>query len=126
MKNTLPPIIIFLCLIFFVYFANSSLIALCDTLTESTNEIEDLLEERDFETAKEKAEDIVNLIDEKTVITAVYINHSDFDNLMDEAHELCLYTKCEDYMESLIAVNSLKEFAKNIKHLHETNIENIF
>ena len=111
MKNTLPPIIIFLCLIFFVYFANSSLIALCDNLTESTNE---------------KAEDIVNLIDEKTVITAVYINHSDFDNLMDEAHELCLYTKCEDYMESLIAVNSLKEFAKNIKHLHETNIENIF
>lgn len=126
MKNTLAAIAIFLCVLFFVSFANSSLISLCDTLIESTSEIEELLENRDFETAQSKAENILELIDEKKVITAVYINHSDFDNLIDESLELALYTKCEDYMESLIAVNSLSEFARNIKHLHETNIENIF
>ena len=126
MKNTLAAIAMFLCLIFFVSFANASLIELCDTISESTDEIEELIENRDFETAQLKAQDIINLIDEKTIITAVYINHNDFDDLMDEAIELSLYTKCENYMESLIAVNSLKEFAKNIKHLHKTAIENIF
>ena len=126
MKRLFIPITIFLCLLIFMYFANSSLINLCDYLIESSEEIEFLIEDKDYESCKNKIQEILTVLDDKTKITAVYINHADFDNFLEETNELYLYIKCEDYTNSLIAANSLKELAKNIEHLHEVTIENIF
>ena len=126
MRRSLIPIAIFFCLLIFMYFANSSLINLCDYLIESSEEIELFIENEDYESCKNKIEEILSFLDDKTMITAVYINHADFDNFLEETNELYVYTKCEDYTDSLIAANSLKELAKNIKHLHDVSIENIF
>lgn len=126
MKRSLIPIAIFFCLLIFIYFANSSLTDLCDYLIQSSEEIEFLIEDRNYESCKAKIQEIINVLNDKTIITAVYINHSDFDSFIEETNELYIYTKCEDYNDSLIAANSLKELAKNIKHLHDFTIENIF
>lgn len=126
MKRMFIPITIFFCLLIFIYFVNSSLINLCNYLIESSEEIEFLIEDKDYESCKNKIQEILTVLDDKTKITAVYINHADFDNFLEETNELYLYIKCEDYTNSLIAANSLKELAKNIEHLHEVTIENIF
>ncbi len=126
MKRMFIPITIFFCLLIFIYFVNSSLINLCNYLIESSEEIEFLIEDKDYESCKNKIQEILTVLDDKTKITAVYINHTDFDNFLEETNELYLYIKCEDYTNSLIAANSLKELAKNIEHLHEVTIENIF
>ena len=126
MKRMFIPITIFFCLLIFIYFVNSSLINLCKYLIESSEEIEFLIEDKDYESCKNKIQEILTVLDDKTKITAVYINHADFDNFLEETNELYLYIKCEDYTNSVIAANSLKELAKNIEHLHEVTIENIF
>ncbi|MBE6051027.1 MAG: DUF4363 family protein [Clostridium sp.] len=126
MKSIITTLVIFSSLLGFVYFANNKLIELCDTITENSIAIEELVKEGNWSEAKTNTQEIINLIEEKTAISSVYINHSDFDDLTDEAIELSIYIDCKDSKESLIAVNSLKNFAKNIKHLHQTHIENIF
>lgn len=126
MKSTLASIFIFLALLCFVFFANNSLIKLCDKITEGTEEIAELINNRDWDKAHSQTDEIINLIDDNQLLSSVYMNHTEFDNLMDEAVELSLYIDCQDHTESVIAVNSLKNFAKNIKHLHNPNIENIF
>ena len=122
MKNLLIPTIMFLSLITFVSFAVTNI---CDTITDNTVEIEEMIRNRDFKNANMKADEIINLIGEKSVITSIYLNHSDYDCLMEEAVELLIYTECEDYVECLIATNSLNEFAKNLRNLHRPTIENI-
>ncbi|MBE6049069.1 MAG: DUF4363 family protein [Clostridium sp.] len=126
MRNNIIAISLFLALLIFVYFSNKSLINLCDSLIEGSNQIEILLDEKDFESAQNKSQEMIKLINDKAVITAIYINHADFDCFFEEASELYIYTKCKDYTESLVAVNSLKELANNIKHLLSPTIENIF
>jgi hypothetical protein len=126
MKSTLISISIFVSLLCFVFFANNSLNKLCDTITESSEEIEELLTNKEWDKAYSYTDEVISLIEENQLLSSVYVNHNDFDNLMDEAVELSLYVGCRDYTESIVAVNSLKNFAKNIKHLHEPNIENIF
>ncbi|WP_143316656.1 DUF4363 family protein [Clostridium sp. HBUAS56017] len=126
MRSTIMSVIIFFSLLCFVYFANNSLIELCDTISDRTEEIELLISNKEWEKAYSSTNEIIDLIDKNQMVSSIYINHNDFDNLMDEAVELSLYTSCRDYTESIIAVNSLKNFAKNIKHLHNPNIENIF
>ena len=126
MKSLITTLFIFASLLGFVYYANNTLIELCDNITENSINIEELIKENNWSEAKDNTQYILNLIEKKTVISSVYINHSDFDDLTDEAIELSIYIDCEDSTESLIAVNSLKNFAKNIKHLHQTHIENIF
>ena len=126
MKSLITTLLIFASLLGFVYYANNTLIELCDNITENSITIEELIKENNWSEAKDNTQYILNLIEKKTVISSVYINHSDFDDLTDEAIELSIYIDCEDSTESLIAVNSLKNFAKNIKHLHQTHIENIF
>lgn len=126
MKSLITTLLIFASLLSFVYYANNTLIELCDNITENSITIEELIKENNWSEARDNTQYILNLIDKKTVISSVYINHSDFDDLTDEAIELSIYIDCEDSTESLIAVNSLKNFAKNIKHLHQTHIENIF
>ena len=95
MKNLLVPSAMFLCLILFVSFANSSLLNLCDNITDNTIEIENMIRNKDFESANKVASDMINLINDNNVISSIYLNHSDLDCLMDEAAELLIYTECE-------------------------------
>jgi hypothetical protein len=68
----------------------------------------------------------MELIEENGLLTSVYIDHNDFDNLQDEALQLSIYTSCKDTTESLISVGTLKNSAFNLTSLHKTNIKNIF
>ena len=126
MRNTLIAIIIFSSLLGFVYYANYALLNLCEDVITSSDEIEILIEEGNFEEAHKNSNILMDLIEENGLLTSVYIDHNDFDNLQDEALQLSIYTSCKDTTESLISVGTLKNSAINLTSLHKTNIKNIF
>ena len=126
MRNTLIAIIIFSSLLGFVYYANYALLNLCEDVITSSDEIEILIEEGNFEEAHKNSNILMELIEENGLLTSVYIDHNDFDNLQDEALQLSIYTSCKDTTESLISVGTLKNSAINLTSLHKTNIKNIF
>lgn len=126
MRNTLIAILIFSSLLGFVYYANYSLLNLCEDVITSSDEIEILIEEGNFEEAHKNSNILMELIEKHGLLTSVYIDHNDFDNLQDEALQLSIYTSCKDTTESLISVGTLKNSALNLICLHKTNIKNIF
>ena len=126
MKNILIAIIIFSSLLGFVYYADYTLLKLCENITTSSDEIKFLIEEGNWDEAHENSTILMELIEENGLIVSVYINHNDFDNLQDEALQLSIYTSCKNTMESLVSVNTLKNSALNLISLHKTNIKNIF
>ena len=126
MRNTLIAIIIFSSLLGFVYYANYTLLNLCEDVITGSEEIEVLIQEGNFEEAHKNSTILMELIEENGLLTSVYIDHNDFDNLQDEALQLSIYTSCSDTTESLISVGTLKNSALNLINLHKTSIRNIF
>lgn len=126
MKNLLIALIIFCSLLGFVYYADYTLLKLCENITTSSDKIELSIEEGNWDEARENSNILMELIEENGLIVSVYINHNDFDNLQDEALQLSIYTSCKNNMESLVSVKTLKNSALNLISLHKTNIKNIF
>jgi len=126
MKNILIALIIFSSLLGFVYYADYTLIKLCQNITSSSDEIKISIEEGNWDEAYENSTILMNFIEENSLLTSVYINHNDFDNLQDEALQLSIYTNCKNTMESLISVDTLRNSALNLISLHKTNVKNIF
>lgn len=126
MKNILIALIIFSSLLGFVYYADYTLIKLCEDITSSSDEIKTLIEEGNWNEAHENSTFLMDFIEENSLLTSVYINHNDFDNLQDEALQLSIYTECRDTTESLISVNTLKNSAINLISLHKTSVKNVF
>lgn len=126
MKSNLVPLFLFLSLLGFVYYADSNLMKLCDYVIEESQVIEDLFIEGSWDEALDLANDLKEYIESKTVLSSVYLNHCDFDELIDEAVELSIYIDCKDKTEAHVAAHSLKNYAKNIQHLHKPQVENIF
>jgi len=126
MKNILIALIIFSSLLGFVYYADYTLIKLCEDITLTSDEIKVSIEEGNWDEAYENSTILMSFIEDNSLLTSVYINHNDFDNLQDEALQLSIYTNCKNTMESLISVDTLRNSALNLISLHKTNVKNIF
>ena len=126
MRNTIISILIFFGLLAFVYYADNSLQRLCYDISSSSEEIEFLISSDNWDAAYSKTIDVINEIKANDMITSIYLNHTDFDNLLNEAIKLSLYVRSEDSTESNVSVNLLKSSADIIFNLHKANIQNIF
>ena len=126
MKNTIISIIIFLSLLGFVTYANSSLNKLCTTIKKDTKEIYFLIEKDNWNESYSKSNDLIKNINDKNLILSIYLNHNDFDEILDEAIELSLYIHGKEKTDTLIALSTLKNSSNNIQRLHKPTFENIF
>ena len=126
MNNTIISIIIFLSLLGFVAYANSSLNKLCTTIKKDTKEIYFLIEKDNWDEAYSKSNDLIKNINDKNLILSIYLNHNDFDEILDEAIELSLYIHGKEKTDTLIALSTLKNSSSNIQRLHKPTFENIF
>lgn len=126
MKSTYASIIIFLCLICFIFYADHSFKKLCNDVIDNCDIVLTNLEESNWSDAEEISQKIAKKIKGSALISSVYINHTDFDILTNEALRLSSYTHNEDDSESLTSAILLKEYATNIRDLHKLSIENIF
>ena len=69
---------------------------------------------------------IFNLIQDKGSIASIYINHMDYDVMLNEALELTVYIEKDDSSETEASLHLLKYSTEHMKELQVPNIQNIF
>lgn len=126
MKNSLISILLFLVLISFLTYADISFKSLCTEIISLCDEMEDTLDSTPKEKNFEDAMEIFNLIQEKGGIAAIYINHMDYDVMLNEALKLTVYIEKDDTSEAEASLHLLKYSTEHMKELQVPNIQNIF
>lgn len=126
MRNTIISVLIFLSLFGFVYYSNNTLTDLCDNVSTSSQEIDLLILGDNWEDAYFETVELINEIQKNHMLASVYVNHNDFDNMINEAVKLSLYVRSHNFSDSIVSTHLLRYSADNISNLHETCIENIF
>ncbi|MDU2288683.1 DUF4363 family protein [uncultured Clostridium sp.] len=126
MKNSLFSIFLFILLLGFLTYTDISfknlctdVINMCDSMEESINYS---TKEKNFEDAMA----IFNLIQDKGNIASIYINHMDYDVMLNEALKLTVYIEKDDSSESEASLHLLKYSTEHMKELQVPKIENIF
>lgn len=66
------------------------------------------------------------MIQDKGDIASIYINHVDYDSILNEALKLSVYLENNDESESEASLHLLKYITKHMKELQVPNIKNIF
>ena len=126
MKNSLISIFIFLILISFLFYSDMKFKDLC---TDTINDCEFLeygLSSENKEESFEAAMIIFSRLDEEAVIPSIYINHLDYDVLLNEALKLTVYIEKDDMSEASTSLHLLKSAAQHIKDLQVPDLKNIF
>lgn len=126
MKNTILSITLFLIVVFLVFFANKELITLCSEITNESIEIEELLDNEDFDKAYDKSVKLLDILKNESFIATMYINHTDIDDILSQLVRLTVLIKSEDKSESLATLHVIKYNSERIKSLQELSPENIF
>lgn len=88
--------------------------------------MEDSIRTTDSEVSFEKSMDLFDMIQERGSIAAIYINHMDYDVMLNEALKLSVYLENGDESESEASLHLLKYSTMHMKELQVPNIENIF
>ena len=126
MKNSLISIFIFLVLISFLFYSDMKFKNLC---TETINDCEFLeygLSSENREESFQAAMIIFSRLDEQNIIPSIYINHPDYDVLLNEALKLTVYIEEDDMSEASASLHLLKFAAQHIKDLQVPDLKNIF
>ncbi|WP_195988965.1 DUF4363 family protein [Clostridium sp. D53t1_180928_C8] len=126
MKNSLFSIFLFILLLGFLTYTDISFKNLCSDIIEMCDEMEETLS---YSTKEENFQDamaIFNLIQDKGAIASIYINHVDYDVMLNEALKLTVYIEKDDSSETEASLHLLKYSTEHMKELQVPNIENIF
>jgi hypothetical protein len=108
-----------------VLLLNNSIINLCNDIKLQSENIELKLANSEFNDAYYQSLELLNLINEKNLLTSIYLSHQEFDNLLNEALKLSTYLSHEDETEAHASLHLVKYNADHIKKLQMLNLENI-
>lgn len=125
MRNALISIFLFLAIMCSLFFFNKSVINLCDNIINKSNEINNSLLEDDLERSYYLSIDLKNTLESKSAITSIYLNHTDFDNLINEVIKLSIYILNEDRSEAMTSLNLLQANAQHLRNLQIPKLENV-
>ena len=126
MKNSLFSIFLFILLLGFLTYTDISFKNLCTDVINMCDEMEKNL---NYSTKEENLKDamaIFDLIQDKGSIASIYINHMDYDVMLNEALKLTVYIEKDDPSETEASLHLLKYSTEHMKELQVPNIENIF
>lgn len=126
MKNSLISILLFLALIGFLLYSDISFKNLCSDIIELCDFLEDTIETNDKETNFNLTMDLFEMIRDRGSIASIYINHMDYDVMLNEALKLNVYIQQGDKSEASASLHLLKYSTMHMKELQYPNIENIF
>lgn len=126
MKNSIISYCIFIVLIAFLTYADISFKNLCTDIIDMCDEMEETVANSSKEENFNNSMDIFNLIQDKGYIAAIYINHVDYDVMLNEALKLTVYIEKDDDSEVEASLHLLKFCTQHMKELQVPNIENIF
>ena len=125
MRNAILSVLLFLSIMICVFFLNESVLNLCDDIKMQAEDIELKLTEGEIEDAYHKSLELLNSIEDKNLVTSIYLSHQEFDNLLNEALKLSTYLIHEDETEAHASLHLVKYNAEHIKRLQMPNLENI-
>lgn len=126
MKNSLFSILLFAILIGFLTYSDITFKNLCSDIIDMCDEMEDTMDYLSQEENFDNAMSIFNLLEKNGAIAAIYINHMDYDVILNEALKLTVYIEKNDKSESEASLHLLKYSTQHMKELQVPNIENIF
>lgn len=125
MRNALLSVLLFLSIMICIFFLNNSIINLCNNIKTQCEDIELKITGGKIEDAYYQSLELLNSIEEKNLITSIYLNHQEFDNLLNEALKLSTYLVHEDKTEAHASLHLVKYNADHIKKLQIPTLENI-
>lgn len=125
MRTTLISTLLFLLLLGFIWFMDYNFEKLCNTVTDESNTIEAQINNNDWDAAYESSLNLLRKIEDKKTLSSIYVNHTDFDSLTNEALRLSSYIKSMNPCDSIVSVNVLKSTTENIKNINKLNLKNI-
>lgn len=125
MKNSIVSLILFFSAVMFIFFANSELIKLCDKISDNSDKIEKLLNEKKWDESYDESVKLLKSLDESNSISSVYISHIELDSIVDQTVRLTVLIKSRDESESLATLHLIRYSAERIKELQYPSIENI-
>lgn len=125
MRNALISVILFILTMVCVYFLNNSVLTLCNSIETQTEDIELEITAGQYEEAYNKSLQLLNSIQEKNVLTSIYLSHQEFDNLLNEAVKLSTYLVHDDETEAHTSLHLLKHNTEHLKKLQIPSLENI-
>lgn len=125
MRNAILSILLFIFTMFCVLLLNNSVNKLCDDIKFQAEDIEIDLRNDDLELAYSKSIKLLESIEEKNLVTSIYLNHQEFDNLLNEAVKLSTYIIHEDKTEAHASLHLLKHNTVHIKTLQMPIFKNI-
>lgn len=126
MKNSIISISIFLLLVSFLFYADNKFKNLCTDIIEICTEMEDKLTTGNQQDNAKEAMDLFNMIDEKGHIAAIYINHIDYDQMLNESLRLSIYIEQYNSSEAASSLHLLKYNSQHMRDLQLPKLENIF
>ncbi len=126
MRNAILSVLIFLLTMICVYFLNNSILNLCDNIKAQTEDIELKIADEKLEDAYYESLELLNSIEEKNLITSLYLSHQEFDNLLNEAVKLSTYLIHDDETEAHASLHLVKYNSDHLKKLQIPSIENVF
>ncbi|WP_315068534.1 DUF4363 family protein [uncultured Clostridium sp.] len=126
MRNAILSVLIFLLTMVCVYFLNNSILNLCDNIKAQTEDIELKISDEKLEDAYYESLELLNSIEEKNLITSLYLSHQEFDNLLNEALKLSTYLIHDDETEAHASLHLVKYNSDHLKKLQIPSIENVF
>ena len=125
MRNAFLSILLFLSIMIGVFFLNNSIINLCNHIKILSEDIELKITDGNLEDAYLQSLELLNSIEEKNLVTSIYLSHQEFDNLLNEALKLSTYLDHKDKTEAHASLHLVKYNADHIKKLQIPTLENI-
>lgn len=126
MRNSLISISLFIILLLSIFYLNNGFIKICNKAEISINEIEELISNKEYDLAYEKSEELLSYIDENDRIPTIYLNHTDYDSVINECLKLCIYIEERDISEAVASLHLVKYSVTHLKDLQTVNLKNIF
>ena len=126
MKNSIISYCIFIVLIAFLTYADINFKHLCTDIIDMCDEMEESLDYSSKEKNFQDAMEIFNLIQDKGKIASIYMNHVDYDVMLNEALKLTVYIEKDDSSEAEASLHLLKYSTEHMKELQVPKMENIF
>ncbi|WP_300382295.1 DUF4363 family protein [Clostridium sp.] len=126
MRNSLISIFLFIVLLVGVIYLNTKFLDICIHAKESTDEIEEIISNKDYDLAYDKSESLLFYMDDNDGIANIYLNHTDYDLIINECLKLCIYIEERDISEALASLHVIKYSVTDLKELQKVNIKNIF
>lgn len=88
--------------------------------------MEDKLTTADQQDNFKRSMDLFKMIDKKGDIASIYINHVDYDQILNESIKLSIYIQQYDSSEASASLHLLKYNSEHLRDIQIPKLQNIF